>query len=223
VFAYCSIESVTFPAGLEGIGEASFHGSGVVELVLPDSLRVIGCCGFSHCKKLRCVTFGRGLRVISPQAFEGCDSLVSLEFPESLETIGAHAFSGCSRVASAALPALVGTIGAWAFWSTGLTSVTLPPWMEALDCRAFANCRELTAVTIGDIERWSSDRTSPDVSPFGEADESPARRIMPIRLIGERWETLRPALLAPFLSPKAKVVSQRFAGRHFCGILVTTE
>jgi hypothetical protein len=50
---------VLFPEGLEAIGERSFEGSGVVELALPDSVRVIRGCAFGGCERLRRVTFGR--------------------------------------------------------------------------------------------------------------------------------------------------------------------
>jgi hypothetical protein len=216
---------VLFQDGLEAIGKRSFERSSVIELTLPGSVRVIGRCAFESCEKLLRLTCGSGLQIIETKAFARCGSLVSLESPEGLLTIGAHAFWECSRLSNAAFPASLDVVGTGAFCATGLGSVALPPAMSGLGTQAFANCPHLTAIILGDIELWSWEQGSRSVSPFAQRLnwEQPARRIVWLRLIGDSWRKLRHDLLADFLSPKATVVSARFAGRRLCGITLAAE
>jgi hypothetical protein len=234
IFSGVPLKSVLLPEGLEEIGGRGFERCNLIELVLPDSVRVIGPRAFLGCGRLRRVTFGRGLEIIGDESFVRCESLLSLEFPERLQRIGDYAFCLCLRLSSAAFPASLDFIGEGAFYETRLGSIALPPAISELGNGAFGNCRNLTAVTLGDIKRWSGDSPFAKININGwwfwywprrtaEPDSQPANRIALLRLIGENWDDLQPSRLAPFLSSKAMVMSARFAGRRVCGITVTAE
>ena len=96
------------------------------ELIIPDSVTVIGS-----------------------DAFSGCKGLTSIVIPDSVTSIGSDAFSGCKGLTSIAIPDSVTSIGAGAFsWCTGLTSITIPDSVTSIGAGAFSGCSSLESITI---------------------------------------------------------------------------
>ncbi len=123
---------------ITGFGETGFSGGA---LIIPDTIA------------------GNPVTAIAKAAFANSTaSITSVTLPMFLETIGRRAFSGVSTLTSIAFtplrawqnPSEAGalTIGEYAFTSTGLTSLTLPEDVVAIESYAFADCRMLAEVTI---------------------------------------------------------------------------
>ena len=108
---------------------------------------------------------------IGEYAFSNCSSLTSITIPNSVTSIGDEAFSDCSglpvennlRYADTYLVEAVditlstysiknGTkwIGNSAFYSSSLTSITIPNSVTSIGEEAFCDCFELTSVSLGD-------------------------------------------------------------------------
>jgi hypothetical protein len=96
-----SITSVTFPAGLQSIGNYAFCGCLFTSFGLPEGLQSIGDNAFARCYLLK-ITFPVGLKRIGDGAFSGC-LLASVTFPEGLQSIGVGAFRDC-RLTSVVFP-----------------------------------------------------------------------------------------------------------------------
>lgn len=61
-------------------------------VVIPDSVKVIGCAAFRYCEGLETVSLGQGVERILGNAFAYDDNLAEIEFPSSLTNIGQYAF-----------------------------------------------------------------------------------------------------------------------------------
>lgn len=87
-------------------------------VVIPESVTVIGDNVFENCPGLTSVTFPSRLSAIGKGAFKGCVSLSGITLPNSVVSLGDEAFCGC----------------------TGLGSVTLSRNLKAIPAHGFAGC-----------------------------------------------------------------------------------
>lgn len=67
--------------------------STIINVIIPDSVEVIGERAFVICFFLREVSLGNSVKIIKEFAFKDCKALLELKLPESLEEIGLMAFS----------------------------------------------------------------------------------------------------------------------------------
>lgn len=102
-----------------------YKGSGG-DVVIPDSVTIIGRGAFQDCTGLTSVTIPDSVTQIGDYAFEGCTGLTSVTIPNSVSYIGLSAFQDC----------------------TGLTSVTIPDSVTEIDWSVFQSCHNLASVTI---------------------------------------------------------------------------
>ncbi|MBR2459771.1 MAG: leucine-rich repeat protein [Clostridia bacterium] len=89
--------SVTLPTNTVAIGERAFAGSKIMEISLPEGIRLIDTEAFADCRMLRAVRLPSTLSQISRAAFKNCTMLYTVgeRFPEELTFIDDEAFSGC--------------------------------------------------------------------------------------------------------------------------------
>lgn len=81
--AFCecnALTNLTFDENSElvTIGESAFRQSGVINIVLPDSLKTIGINAFTSCTNLEHVTIGSGITLINNYAFSRCSNILSV-------------------------------------------------------------------------------------------------------------------------------------------------
>ena len=87
----------------------------LTEIVIPDTITVIG-----------------------PSAFEGNKGLTSITIPDSVTSIGERAFSYCFNLANVSLPKYLKKIEKSAFSRCDeMKTITIPPFVEAIDMWAF--------------------------------------------------------------------------------------
>lgn len=171
------LPAVELPPNLVSIGEYAFAAeingvnSGRWDLVIPDTVKVIGRHAYEQrsdiqsvklpenltkieygtfylCDGLTHVTLGNRLKIIGPYAFYQCN-LKEINFPETLTEIGAYAFFLCYTLAEITVPDGVHTIGKSAFEHCYMLSrVTLPDSLSSVGARVFSSCKSLQAVTI---------------------------------------------------------------------------
>ena len=99
---------------------------GITEVVVPESVKIIGEAAFRECENLEYVEFPKGLQRIENKAFYKCKALKDVHFPEDLEHIGNDAFYQCNSIKHLVIPAKVEQI----YWMT------------------FEACAELETVTL---------------------------------------------------------------------------
>ena len=91
---------------------------------------------------------------IGSKAFEDNKKIKKVKLPEGITLIGYGAFSGCSNLATINLPKSLKVIGggsSWsygAFYGTNISKITFPSTLETIYGYAFADCKNLTTVSI---------------------------------------------------------------------------
>lgn len=75
---------------LEGLTDTGRMAS---EIVIPDSVKIIGEKAFYNCTRLTKITIPSSVEKIEADAFMGCDRLKSITLPESIKEIGNGAFT----------------------------------------------------------------------------------------------------------------------------------
>ena len=109
-------------------------------LVIPDSVEVIGEYAFGYCTGLTNVVIGNSVKVIGKYAFVECTGLTSITIPDSVTEIGEYAFSDC----------------------TGLIHMIIPESVTDIADRAFADCDNLASVVIINPQTKIKDHTFPE-------------------------------------------------------------
>ena len=133
------------------VERGEFRGHPVSELVMPDTVRIIGESGFRECRNLSNATLSNELCEIGAFAFRDCDSLENVLMPGEMRypdgsngVIGIGAFDGCGLLHEIVIPDGVAVIRANTFHNcAALESVTLPRSLRAIHTGAFAGCARL--------------------------------------------------------------------------------
>ena len=90
---------IVVPDGVEAINHRAFLGSDVEEVILPDTVTVIGKMAFADCRSLKSIKLSERLVRIADRAFLGCVSLERIDFPQTLEFVPGNAFENCQKLA----------------------------------------------------------------------------------------------------------------------------
>lgn len=116
-----------------GIASAALFGNaGIVNITLPDSVRIICANAFPSCK-MQSVVIGSGVEIIGEYAFADCAELINVALgsydfgkgelvSSSLKTIGSNAFEGCKKLESIVIPESVSSVGSYVFKDSGLVA-----------------------------------------------------------------------------------------------------
>ena len=139
-----------------GIGERAFlNCTGLISVIIPNSVTSIGERAFYGCIGLTSVTIPNSVTSIGERVFLNCTGLISVIIPNSVISIGEQAFYLCTGLTSVTIPNSVTSIGPSAFYGcTGLTNVIFNAenckTMGSYDYPVFKNCTNLSSVTIGE-------------------------------------------------------------------------
>lgn len=153
MFVQTSIGEVVLPKGLEVIPGDSFSDSFIKEeLILPDTLKVIGDAAFDNGHIASWNVFNKwnpDTQTYSKDTdWLTANTIKITKLPSSLEYIGNDAFWGdYNLTADVDMPNLK-HVGYKAFWSTRVRDVYLPPSVKVLNGAAFANIETLRDITI---------------------------------------------------------------------------
>ena len=144
-----SLKTVDWPSDLERIGESAFYGSGLVDVALPDTVKVIGSSAFAFCEDLKSFRTSAIQERIAGNFFDHCTALETVVLNEGLKEIGSNAFDSCTSLQTIFLPDSIETIDDSAFLRcTGLTSVKLPKNLKTLENLVFTTLDSLQEMTI---------------------------------------------------------------------------
>ena len=132
---YANLTGVPFPYSIEIIGDTCFGGSGITEIEIPETVKIIEEYAFSQCKNLTGIVIPDNVTTIGHHAFYNCVGLSSLSIGKNVSTIGDMTFASCNE----------------------LTSVTLPKSVTSIGANAFAYCDKLSSVNYeGTMKEWSA-------------------------------------------------------------------
>lgn len=85
------------------------------DIVIPDTVTVLGNSAFEKCTNLRSVTFGKGISNIGFSTFADCTSLAEVVLPARCEYLGNYAFYGCTSLKPMCIPNSVKWVGSNTF------------------------------------------------------------------------------------------------------------
>ncbi len=120
----------------------------LTNLILPQSLKVIGEDAFGFCSSLKTVTVPQLVEELGAYAFHDCTSLNAITLPENLLAVRREAFATCTSLETIALPDTVTAIGREAFIKSGLKSLKLPASLTLLGYRVLGENTGVTELTI---------------------------------------------------------------------------
>ena len=154
-FSECGdLSSVTIPSGVKSIGESAFEGSSLTSVTIPSSVTSIGRSAFSDIYGLTSVKIPKNVKTIGDEAFAGCWALASVTISNGVKSIGGYAFA-FTGLTSVTIPNSVTSIGENAFVGCGaLESIKIGTGVSKIGVDAFAECDNLKAVHITDLEAW---------------------------------------------------------------------
>lgn len=167
---------VVIPNSVKIIGNQAFYNcKGITSVVIPDSVQEIGSSAFYGCTALASVTMGNSVQKIGMSAFRGCSSLTAITIPDSVKEIDYYAFSLCDALTSLTIGNSVIEIGFQAFlWCSSLAAIVIPASVQRIGSDAFCNCTSLRTVEIkGNPQGFSSAFGG---TPYQEAIDREARR-----------------------------------------------
>ena len=156
---------LTLPDGYNGenyeINYGAFYwNEGIVNVVIPESVLMIGEMAFGHCGSLESVTVNANITEIADYTFYECTSLSEISIPYGVTSIGYSAFNGCTSLSKVIIPSSVTNIGEGAFANcSGLTGVSIPAGVVSIGRDAFIGSYQLTIYCERDSENpyWDSD------------------------------------------------------------------
>lgn len=131
-FSGCSnLRNIILPDSLTLIGYQSFMNCSSLEMMtIPNTVTTIGTSAFSGCTSLRECNVPNGITSLD-NVFQGCRSLVSIKIPNSVVNFGTgyysgHTFEGCTSLTHVTLPSRLQYVTTASFKGTHITSITLP-------------------------------------------------------------------------------------------------
>lgn len=148
-----------------------FYGNTTMERVfIPETVDTIGLYAFAFCSGLKSITLSANVTSMDNSVFIGCSSLESAQVDCSIEKLPGGTFQSCPLLSSVALSASIKEIGSTAFMDcpsleslptknitkygsncflgTSVSKVDIAYGTENLPWMCFANCKNISEVTI---------------------------------------------------------------------------
>lgn len=137
-----------FWEGVDTIGSGAFENSGVVELVIPPTIKSLKPRALGNCKHLTTVAIPESVTKITPYTFKWCWSLKKVLLPDTITDIEDYAFAGCEKLENIFIPDGVKSIGPYAFAHChNLQKLVIPSSVEKVGFGAFYCDMKLKEVT----------------------------------------------------------------------------
>lgn len=115
------------------IGDSAFannmYGNSMItEVVIPNTVEIIGKSAFENCTNLESIIFSEKsvLKTIDDSAFSGCTNIFNIAIPMQVEKIGNYAFANCTNLSGIfKLPDNLKDFGENAFLSTNISGIDI--------------------------------------------------------------------------------------------------
>lgn len=144
VFKDAGIKHIEIPEGITELPWIAFYGcKNLTDVVLPTTLRTIGCSAFAQCTSLREVKLPEGLQEIMLNCF-GQSGIEKIQFPSKIVVIPDQCCGMCANLKEVVLSPNTAKIDKNAFFScTSLKEIILPEKLMVIEDMAFEGCTSL--------------------------------------------------------------------------------
>ncbi len=174
-FYNVSVNSITLPSGLVGIGKNAFKGKGLTEINLPSTVKYIGDYAFAQ-TAIYTVSIPKDTIYLGEYAFLSCANLSEVIFDADsvLKEIETYAFEDCNNLTSVSLPSSIEVIKKGALYNTGLTEIVLGNNVKVIENQAI---KKVDKLILSSLETYlnlqlDSEQASPvyswDASKYGK-------------------------------------------------------
>ncbi|MGM9532321.1 leucine-rich repeat protein, partial [Intestinibacter sp.] len=143
-----SLKEVILPDSIKVIGKSAFSSdSNLVKVQMPDTVERMEQMAFYACPNLELSKLPDSLTYIGVNGFTNCAKIDIKSIPAGITTIEDYTFSGCKNITTMSLPKDITRIGAAAFNGSGLTEINLPSGLTSIESMSFQNTN-LTTIAI---------------------------------------------------------------------------
>lgn len=111
-FTGCSnLKVINFEKGITEIPSGILANTEIEEIVIPNTVTMIGDDAFKSCQKLKKVIMADDVISIGTRAFAYCENLEDINLSKKLRSLGAYAFRDCSSLKKINVPKTLSDIG----------------------------------------------------------------------------------------------------------------
>lgn len=114
-FAFCHSLNTQIPEGIQKIELQGFLETGMIDVVIPDSVMEMDVAAFQGCKQLKTVKIGSGIKTMKTSVFSSCDELEMVTISNKTEVIEWGAVYNCPSLKKIFVPKSVTKIENEAF------------------------------------------------------------------------------------------------------------
>ncbi|MBQ8966190.1 leucine-rich repeat protein [Ruminococcus sp.] len=145
---------VSIPSEIGGkkvtvIGSRAFSSADITEVIIPDTVTVLGDHAFFFCRKLVRVDIPDSVTTIGNSCFWGDDELLSADLPDSVTHMDGLVFARCAKLRTIRLPSGLEEIPGYTFENcTSLEKVQIPDTVKKIGGLAFCGCTSLRSLDI---------------------------------------------------------------------------
>ena len=162
--------SVNYPSSVTTIGIGAFYGTGLINILIPETIKTINASAFSNCKQVQRIDLRYSLTInqnvfswTTGKVYLNCNlpnyqytngafqnSYISkLIVGNNVEVIGDYAFYECNFLSEIefASKGRLHTIGIGNFFKSAITAVEIPVSLQTLGDYVFGECNSLVNIT----------------------------------------------------------------------------
>lgn len=142
---------VVIPDTVKYLHEYCFaYDNNLFKVTIPESVESVGSYCFAYCSSLTDVSFlGENVKSICSYAFNYCENLTTITLPDSIETLEYGAFRDCCQLNSVKLPNGISALNSQTFYGClVLDNVVIPDSVTVIDETCFYDCWGLKNITL---------------------------------------------------------------------------
>jgi len=142
------------------------------EIIIPDTVEVIGEQAFMNCTSLKSIHFGKSLTTIMPRAFINCSSLETVTIHDGVRAVGHRAFNNCVNLKSIELGSGITSIEAYSFSNCiALEKIVISSPITHIGEYALSGCDSLASIVCRfDRSEWSEPTVAQENTPYESAE-----------------------------------------------------